>query len=136
MLVLERRGDCVYHEGRKLTIVKQASKGENQEVVKIEGLPGSNGCKWKYLKKLQEGENIIPDEELVSRNTGSSLRLTVEEQARIAELQKEIDAIKENARKRSSKPTKIEDMNAAELQEYVAKLQELLKTREEKEDAE
>lgn len=92
MLVLERKGNEVYCQGQKLTIVAQATKGPNKEVVKIKGLEGSNGQSWVSLSRLNEGINEI---ECQGREVGSSAKytLTSEEKARIAELQNEIDSI-------------------------------------------
>ena len=98
MLKLIRTEDGVFYNDRKLTIVAQATKGPGKEVVKIEGLPGSDGAKWISLNKLSMGENdIVP----VKREVAGGYALTDEEKARIDELQGEIDAIKERARKRN-----------------------------------
>lgn len=99
MLKLIRTQDGVFYNDRKLTIVAQATKGPGKEVVKIEGLPGSDGAKWISLNKLSMGENdIVP----VKREVAGGYSLTDEEKARIDELQGEIDAIKERARKRNA----------------------------------
>lgn len=99
MLKLIRTQDGVFYNDRKLTIVAQATKGPGKEVVKIEGLPGSDGAKWISLNKLSMGENdIVP----VKREVAGGYALTDEEKARIDELQGEIDAIKERARKRNA----------------------------------
>lgn len=99
MLKLIRTQDGVFYNDRKLTIVAQATKGPGKEVVKIEGLPGSDGAKWISLNKLSMGENdIVP----VKREIAGGYSLTDEEKARIDELQGEIDAIKERARKRNA----------------------------------
>lgn len=99
MLKLIRTEDGVFYNDRKLTIVAQATKGPGKEVVKIEGLPGSDGAKWISLNKLSMGENdIVP----VKREVAGGYSLTDEEKARIDELQGEIDAIKERARKRNA----------------------------------
>lgn len=99
MLKLIRKQDGVFYNDRKLTIVAQATKGPGKEVVKIEGLPGSDGAKWISLNKLSMGENdIVP----VKREVAGGYSLTDDEKARIDELQGEIDAIKERARKRNA----------------------------------
>lgn len=99
MLKLIRTEDGVFYNDRKLTIVAQATKGPGKEVVKIEGLPGSDGAKWISLNKLSMGENdIVP----VKREVAGGYSLTDDEKARIDELQGEIDAIKERARKRNA----------------------------------
>ena len=59
MLVLTRKGVDVFHDKVKLTVVAQATKGANKEVVKIDGLPGSNGQKWISLSTLKEGINNL-----------------------------------------------------------------------------
>lgn len=99
MLVLERKGNEVFCEGQKLTIVTQATKGPGKEVVKVAGLEGSNGQKWVSLSKLAEGLNEI---ECNGREvtTGQKYTLTAEEKAHIAELQAEIDSIIAGAKAR------------------------------------
>ena len=98
MLKLIRTENGVFYNDRKLTIVAQATKGPGKEVVKIEGLPGSDGAKWISLNKLSMGENdIVP----VKREIAGGYTLTDDEKARIDELQGEIDAIKARARQRN-----------------------------------
>lgn len=92
MMKLERINDEVFFEGKKLTIVAQATKGPGKEVVKIEGLPGSNGQKWISLKRLEQGINEIQCEAR-EVTVGAKYKLTAEEQARVNELQNEIDEI-------------------------------------------
>jgi dsDNA-specific endonuclease/ATPase MutS2 len=128
MLELKRFGNEVYYGDKKLTIVAQASKGEGKEVVKIDGLPGSNGQKWLSLSKLQEGLNVFNDNDLARRNySGKGYELTEEEQAKIDELTNQIDAIIEEAKKRYVPPVKKkpEQMNESELLEYIARLEKL-----------
>ena len=114
MLSLKRIGDEVYCDDKKLTIVKQSSKGEGKEVVKIEGLLGNNGGK-KYisLNKLSEGENIIDDNQLLGRELSPKYELTQDEQKevdeythQIEELQSKIDTIIDIAKQRFVPPTK------------------------------
>lgn len=132
MLELERKGDEVYCNGRKLTIVAQATKGPGKEVVKIEGLEGSNGQKWISLSKLTEGLNEIEcnAREVTTRN----YTLTEDEKAQIAEYQAKIDEIVENAKKRYVKPINLNKIDPSKLsdeerlatiemlQKYVAEL--------------
>jgi len=82
-----------------LTIVKQASKGPGNEVVRIEGLPGSNGAKWISLSKLVEGTNVVEvkGKEITS---GSGYTLTKEEREQVEELEAQIKKIKDDARSR------------------------------------
>lgn len=100
MLKLIRTKDGVFCDGRKLTIVAQATKGIGKEVVKIEGLQGSNGAKWVSLNKLSMGENVIEPIKREVATGGKGYELTPDEQARVDELQAEIDAIKLKARQR------------------------------------
>lgn len=99
MLVLERKGNEVFCQGQKLTIIAQATKGPGKEVVKVAGLEGSNGQKWVSLSKLAEGLNEI---ECNGREvtTGQKYTLTTEEKARVADLQAEIDSIIAEAKAR------------------------------------
>lgn len=99
MLVLERKGNEVFCQGQKLTIVAQATKGPGKEVVKIKGLEGSNGQTWMSLSRLNEGLNEVECKarEVVSN---SKYTLTSEEKARIDKLQAEIDSIIEAAKAR------------------------------------
>lgn len=99
MMKLERINDEVFFEGKKLTIVAQATKGPGKEVVKIEGLPGSNGQKWISLKRLEQGINEIQCEAR-EVTVGAKYKLTAEEQARINELDAEKNAIIERAKAR------------------------------------
>ena len=99
MLVLERKGDEVFCQGVKLTIVAQATKGPGKEVVKVEGLEGSNGQKWVSLSKLNEGMNEI---ECKAREVVSHQKyvLTEEEREEVNRLQSRIDEIINNAKSR------------------------------------
>lgn len=113
MLSLKRIGDEVYCGEKKLTIVKQSSKGENKEVVKVDGLDGSNGVKYISLKKFVEGENIFNDIDLVKREIAPKYELTPDEQKevdeythQIEEYQSKIDSIIEIAKQRFVPPTK------------------------------
>lgn len=100
MLLLTRKGDDVFHNGVKLTVVKQKSKGPNKEVVKIEGLEGSNGQKWVSLSLLNEGETELTH--LKGREVTSSRKyqLTKDEQLEVDKLQARIDEILEVAKSR------------------------------------
>lgn len=99
MLVLERKGNEVFCNGCKLTINPQASKGPGKEVVKVEGLEGSNGQKWVSLARLKEGINNI---ETQGREISSYQRytLTQEEKDEIKMHQDAIDKIIEVAKSR------------------------------------
>lgn len=132
MLALERKGDEVFCQGVKLTIVKQETKGPGKEVVKVEGLEGSNGQKWVSLSRLKEGVNEVECKarEVVST---SKYTLTSEEKARIDELQAEIDSIIATAKARyvakpnlnvdPSKMTEEQRLElAAQLEKYIANL--------------
>lgn len=99
MLKLERKENEVYCDGVKLRINKQASKGPNNEVVYIKDCPEANGQTWISLSRLKEGVNEIECKGRVV-TTHNKYELTTEEKLRIEELQKEIDEIKENAKKR------------------------------------
>lgn len=117
MLVLERRGQEVFYQGRKLTIVAQASKGDNKEVVKIEGLEGSNGQKWVSLTKLKEGINEVETQGKVMNS--KKYVLTLEETQQIEALQAQIDAIIENAKKRYVPHKDIKEMSIEELENFI-----------------
>ena len=121
MITLIREGRDVFYEGTKLTRVDQASKGPGNEVIKIDGLPGTNGAKWISLSKLKEGlnENIEVKGKEVT-NSGS-YTLTQSEKDEIAKLQKRIDEIKEIGRKRYqlTKPKDLTKMSIEELEEYL-----------------
>jgi len=128
MLKLIRTENGVFCEGKRLTIVTQATKGPGKEVVKIEGLQGSNGAKWVSLSKLSMGENVIEPIKREVTSGGKSYELTAEEQKKVDELQAEIDAIKARARQRYVKnpglktQTQLEAMNEAERLEYIRDL--------------
>ena len=100
IIELERKGCEVFCNGAKVRIVPQASKGPNKEVVDIEKFAGPNYQKWISLSTLNEGMNEV---ELKPRKIVESSKkyvLTAEEQARVDELQSEIDAIIETAKSR------------------------------------
>ena len=99
MLELLRKDNEVYYGTKRLTIVKQSTKGPNKEVVKIEGLPEANGQKWISLIKLHEGINQI-ECEAREVTSAQSYTLTADEKARINELQAEIKQIIDNAKAR------------------------------------
>ena len=90
MIKLTKVGRDVFYEGTKLTRVDQATKGPGNEVIKIDGLEGSNGAKWISLSKLQEGENEIEVKGKIVTNSGS-YTLTQSEKDEMAKLQKRID---------------------------------------------
>lgn len=123
MLVLERRGNEVYCNGCKLTINAQATKGPGKEVVKVEGLEGSNGQKWVSLIKLKEGINEI---ECQAREITHSVKyqLTKEEQAQIDELQAQIDAIIEVAKAR--KELTLEDIKKLPVDQQIIELEKYI----------
>lgn len=58
-LVVELKGRDLYHDGKLLKRVDQATKGPGNEVFKIEGLPNTNGKKWISLSILAQGINEI-----------------------------------------------------------------------------
>ena len=99
MLKLERIEDKVQYNGVELKINKQASKGPNNEVVYIKDCLESNGQTWISLNRLKDGINEIECKGRVV-TSHNKYELTNEEKLRIEELQREIDEIKENAKKR------------------------------------
>lgn len=123
MLVLERKGDEVYCNGSKLTINPQATKGPGKEVVKVDGLEGSNGQKWISLNRLKEGINEI---ECQAREVTRTIRytLTSEEQAQIDELQAQIDAIIEAAKAR--KELTLEDIKKLPIEQQIQELEKYI----------
>ena len=120
MIKLTRVGRDVFYEGTKLARVDQATKGPGNEVIKIDGLEGSNGAKWISLSKLQEGENEIEVKGKVVTNSGS-YTLTQSEKDEMAKLQKRIDEIKAIGRKRYelTKPKDLTKMSIEELEAYL-----------------
>ncbi len=120
MIKLTRVGRDVFYEGTKLTRVDQATKGPGNEVIKIDGLEGSNGAKWISLSKLQEGLNEIEVKGKTVTNSGS-YTLTQSEKDEMAKLQKRIDEIKEIGRKRYqlTKPIDLTKMSIEELEAYL-----------------
>ena len=134
MITLERINDEVFFEGKKLTIVAQATKGPGKEVVKIEGLPGSCGQKWISLKKLVQGNNEIHCEAR-EVTVGQKYKLTAEEQTKVNKLQAEIDKIIDGAKARYiPNLDKIEKMDfstltAEERARLIAHLQAMLESK-------
>lgn len=109
MLVLERKDNEVFCDGKKLTINPQSTKGPNKEVVKIDGLEGSNGQKWVSLTRLEEGLNSI---ETTQRIVTSSKKytLTSDEQEKVDNLQSQIDSIIEVAKSRYVPNLSVKDL--------------------------
>ena len=128
MLKLTRKGNEVFFEGKKLTIVEQATKGPGKEVVKIAGLEGSNGQERLALAKLKEGENSVEcqgREGVVETKTYS---LTEDEAKKVKELQAQIDAIIEAAKARYvAKPKLDVDPSKMTEAEREAKIAEIKK---------
>lgn len=124
MLQLNRIGNEVFYENKKLTIVAQATKGPGKEVVKIEGLPESNGQKWVALSKLKEGLNELECQgrEVTSSGGGRSYILTEEEQKRVNELKAEMDSIIEAAKARFVKRPKLLGMTPGQMLLAVSKM--------------
>lgn len=127
MLELTRKGQDVYHKGIKLTRVDQATKGPGNEVIKIEGLPESNGQKWVSLRQLKEGINQIQTKgrQVVSTTT---YILNPTEKAEVDKLQARINQIKDAARLRYQAQPKfkpVDKMNPTELEAYIKYLKEL-----------
>ena len=127
MIVLTRRGNDVFFGNQKLTINPQQTKGPGKEVVKIEGLPGTNGQKWVSLSKLKEGDNKIDCQGREVTITKKYV-LTKEEQEKVNELQAQIDAIINKAKERyvakpnlSVDPSKLTPEQKAELVEQIKK---------------
>ena len=133
MLVLERKGSEVFCDGKKLTINAQASKGPNKEVVKIDGVAGSNGQKWVSLARLEEGLNSI-ETQAREVTTSKKYTLTEAEQAKVDKLQAEIDSIVEVAKSRYVPKMTIqelankEDMTKEQKIEYLEKLMKTLES--------
>ena len=88
MLTLVRKDDRVFYNDIELTINAQASKGPNNEVVKIAGLPNSNGQKWVSLSRLEQGKNQIACKARVVKTQKYTLT-----DAEAAEIKKHQDAI-------------------------------------------
>lgn len=128
MLKLERKGMEVFCNGQKLTVVPQATKGPNKEVVKIAGLEGSNGQKWVALAKLKEGPNELECQGREVVVTGKSYQLTEEESKKVKDLQAQIDAIIEAAKARYvAKPKLDVDPSQMSETERLAKIEEIKK---------
>ena len=133
-LVLMRKGQDVFFEGRKLTRVDQATKGPGNEVIKIEGLPNSNGKKWISLGLLKQGVNEIAcAAKAMTQHTQTATpkqlyTLTVEEVATVKDLQAKIDTIIEAAKARYiPKPNLDIDPSQMTPEEREAKIAELVK---------
>jgi len=127
MLQLTKQGKDVYHEGKKLTRVDQATKGPGNEVIKIEGLPGSNGAKWISLSKLKEGLNQVEVSGKQVTSTGS-YTLTPAEKEEVDKLQARITEIKDAARLRyQSQPKKVDasKLSPEQLEVYIAQLRKI-----------
>lgn len=125
-LVLERNGSEVFYNGKKLTVVEQATKGPGKEVVKVSDCPEANGQKWVSLSRLKEGINEI---ECKAREVSTAIMrysLTPEELLEVQGYEARIAEIKEKARKRKEAepnlkidPTKLtEEERLAEMEKF------------------
>lgn len=125
MLELTRTGIDVFHKGTKLTRVDQATKGPGNEVIKIDGLPGSNGAKWISLSKLKQGLNKVEVSAKKVTSTGS-YTLTPVEKTEVDKLQARIDQIKTQAKLRYQ-PKKVDTtkMSPEQLEEYITRLRKI-----------
>ena len=105
-LTLTRKDRDVYFDGTKLTRVDQSTKGPNNEVIKIEGLPNSNGKKWISLNLLAQGVNELTcTAKAVTRHAQTAAQkrnytLTPDEDAIVKQLQVQIDTIVDAAKAR------------------------------------
>lgn len=131
MIKLNRVGNEVFDEaGHKLTIVAQATKGEGKEVVKIDGLEGSNGQKYISLSKVKEGlhEYECAARQVTSTSVGG-YSYTPEEAEELKKLEARIAEIKAAAKARYvAKPKLISVEEAGKLSEeeltkYIASIQ-------------
>lgn len=106
----------VYYEGKEVHINPQASK--NYPVVDLAKLGFDEYQRYIALSSLEDGLNVV---ELKPRKqVTSTVALTEEEKAQIAELEAKIAEIKENARKRAPIKKRLEDMSIEELEAYIA----------------
>jgi len=127
MLTLVRKGNDVFCNDVKLTIVAQETKGPGKEVVKIKGLDGANGQQWISLARLSEGVNEI---ECQGREVVSTQRytLTDKEAQKVAKLQAELDEIINAAKARYvAKPNLNVDPTKMSQEEREAKIEEVRK---------
>ena len=131
-LVLIRKDRDVYFENKKLPRVDQSTKGPGNEVIKIDGLPNSNGKKWISLNLLAEGVNELTcTARDVTRHaqTPSQKRnyvLNADEQHIVTQLQAQIDAIINAAKARFiPKPDLNCDPSKMTLEEREAKAAEI-----------
>ena len=116
-LELIKKGNEVYCNDMKVHINPQASK--NYPVVDLAKLGLDDYQRYIALNSLVEGSNVI---ELKPRKqvTTSALALTQEEKDEIAQLEARIAEIKENAKQRTPKKKRLEDMSIEELEAYIA----------------
>lgn len=133
-LILTRTGKDVYFEGRKLTRVDQSTKGPNNEVIKIDGLPNSNGKKWISLGLLAEGDNSLTcTARDVTRHPQTATQkrnytLTDGETAQVKALQAQIDAIIDAAKARFvPKPDLSLDPSKMTLEERQKAVEQIMK---------
>lgn len=135
MLQLNRKGNEVYFGEKKLTIVAQATKGPGKEVVRIDGLEGSNGQKFISLSRLKEGLNTIEcTAREVTTTTTQSYQLTPEEAAEVKKHKEAIEAIISAAKARYVARPKlltadqVKAMPEAERNAYLDKLEAYVKS--------
>lgn len=133
-IILIRTGDVVTTEnGRVLPLNRQESKGPNREVVKIEGLPGSNGRKWLSLSLLKEGKNQLELKEPSPRNYSSKdYELTDDEKRQIDELERQKTEIIDRARERFVPRPKlnvnVDKLSNEEKSDYIRQVEKYLES--------
>ena len=116
---IEKDGYTIKVNGVLCPVVKQETKGVGKEVVKITKAVGPEWQAYISLSRLVEGEQEF---EVAPHKVVESTRysLTDEEAAEVRELQARIDAIIENAKARTPKKKRLEDMSIEELEAYIA----------------
>ena len=131
-LVLTRKENDVFFENKKLTMVAQTTKGPGNEVIKIEGLPNSNGKKWISLSLLNQGINELTcTAKDVTRHAQPAKRLytlTSEEDLQVKALQAQIDTIIDAAKARYvARPNLDVDASKLSLEERQALAEQIKK---------
>ena len=127
-LYIHRKQDVCFDEaGKALTINAQKSKGPGNEVVKIEGLPNSNGQKWIALNKIEQGENWFECKKSNRTLSNASYQLTADEKAEVEKHQKVIDVIIQAAKDRYVKKpnlnVKLSEMTNTQKQKHIEELE-------------
>ena len=128
-IVLNKVGDEVFFEDKKVAINPQSSKGPGKEVICLNKLVEENVQQYISLSKCVDGLNefTLKERKVVD---SKKFELTKEEKEEVDRLQSRIDEIVKIAKSRfvpSKKAVTIEKMTKEQLEKYIEDCNNMLK---------